>query len=141
MTVHVTQTLGNMLEPQPGYFFLVGPDNTVIYTSTLLRLLPASDRDRLIKYGTELKPDGGAKVPLSGDTTKQRVVALVARRPTGGIGDNIDRIVAGIPNDDVQLSAQLLIGSMIALDSVHPCSSASARRTSWPDGSSSRCTT
>jgi signal transduction histidine kinase len=115
VSVHATQTLGNMLEPQPGYFFLVGPNNLVIYTSTLLRLLPASDRDQLIKYGTELKPDVAAFVPVSGDTTKQRVVALVARRPTAGIGDNIDRIVAGIPNEDVQLSAQLLIGTMIAL--------------------------
>ncbi len=115
VSVHATQVLGNMLEPQPGYFFLIGPNNLVIYTSTLLRLLPAADRDRLIKYGTDLKPDVGAFVPISGDTTKQRIVALVARRPAAGIGDNIDRIVAGLPNDDVQLSGQLLIGTMIVM--------------------------
>jgi len=115
VSAHATQTLGNMLEPGPGYFFLIGPNNLVIYTSTLLRLLPAADRDRLIKYGTDLKPDVGAFVPVSGDTTKQRFIAIVARRPAAGIGDNIDRIVAGIPNEDVQLSAQLLLGTMIVM--------------------------
>lgn len=117
VTVHVTQTLGNMLEPRPGYFFLIGPppDSLVIYTSTLLRLLPAADRDRLISYGKNLKPELSALVPISGDSTRERRVALVARRPPGGIGENIDRVVAGLPNDDAQLSAQLLLGTMIVL--------------------------
>src|SRR3954469_1840516 len=67
VTVHVTQALGNMLEPRPGYFFLVAPDGVVIYTSTLLRLLPAGEQKRLTDYGTALKPEVSALVPIAGD--------------------------------------------------------------------------
>jgi signal transduction histidine kinase len=116
----VTRALGDLLEPEPGIFFIYGRVGTggaevPLYQSTLLRLLPAADRDRILKTGERPHFEELAKVPVSGDTVNQRYIGIVSRQPVGGIVSNLTRIVAGTPTEDVEISSQLLIGTIFVL--------------------------
>lgn len=111
--VRATPELDRLLGPEPGVFIVYGPDSIVLYQSTLLRMMPAEDRKRIIDVGMDLTE--GAVIRLLGDTVTEHYMAVVSRRPPGGIIQNLERVVAGIPNEDVQLSAELMVGTMFVL--------------------------
>lgn len=117
--LRATQALGNLLEPEPGIFFIlgrVGRDEIPMYQSTLLRLLPREDRKSLIDAGMllSLNPNT-ATVPVSGDTVNQRYITIVSRQPPSFIVPNLTRIVAGVPTEGAELSARLLTGTIFVL--------------------------
>jgi two-component system, OmpR family, sensor kinase len=107
--------LRNYLDKKPGYFIVIGPRDEVLYNSVLIRMLAPTDGDSLLQYAKRLQPSDLALVPISADTTNFHKLAIRARAAGPILEPNINRIVVGLPDTDVGLSAQLLTGTMIVM--------------------------
>ena len=113
--VALSRELRNFLDQKPGYFILIGPNDQVLYNSVLIRMLAPTDGDSLLQYAKRLKPTEVAFVPLVADPTSRHRLAVRARLAGAGLEPNINRIVMGLPDQDVELSGQLLVGTIIAM--------------------------
>ena len=107
--------LRNYLDKKPGYFILIGPNDQVLYNSVLIRMLAPTDGDSLLQYAKRLRPSDLALVPITADTTNFHKLAIRARAAGSVLEPNINRIVVGLPDTDVDLSGQLLTGTMIVM--------------------------
>jgi signal transduction histidine kinase len=116
LTVQLNRAMGDLLEKQPGVFFLVGDNpNLVLYQSRFLRQLPKDDAAQIISAGNQLTSNA-ALVEITGpDTSVTQRVMLVSRKPAGGIIDHLTKIVAGVPAEDAYIAGQLLSGTMFVL--------------------------
>ena len=107
--------LRNTLEPLPGYFLVLDPQRRLLYSSFAVRQLPGDDQDDLNSIGIDLNPGGAAAVvPLPRDTVLGGRILLVARSDSS-LRPNISKVIAGIPTIDAEISAQLLIGTLLLL--------------------------
>lgn len=111
----VSNELRNYLDKKPGYFIVIGPNDQVLYNSSLIRMLAPTDGDSLLQYAKRLKPSDLALVPITADTTNYHMLAIRVRAAGSLLGPNINRIVVGLPDQDVSLSTQLLTGTMIVM--------------------------
>ncbi len=116
VNVQLNRAMGDLLEKQPGVFFLVGDNpNLVLYQSRFLRQLPKDDAAQIISAGNQLTSNA-ALVEITGpDTSQSQRVMLVSRKPQGGIIDHLTKIVAGVPAEDAYIAGQLLSGTMFVL--------------------------
>lgn len=110
--VRATQDLGELLDPMPGYFVVLGNQGQLLYSSTLMRLLSPDDQAAVSENAVNLTTDAnGLIVPVRNDSLR---LLLVARRDVA-VGPNVSRVVAGLPTNVANLSGQLLVGSMLSL--------------------------
>ena len=107
--------LRNYLDKKPGYFIVIGPNDQVLYNSVQIRMLAPTDGDSLLQYATRLKPTDLALAPITADTTNYHKLAIRARAAGSLLEPSINRIVVGLPDQDVDLSGQLLTGTMIVM--------------------------
>ena len=112
--VILSRELRRYLEQRPGYFVLIGADSQVLYNSALVRMMAPTDGDSLLQYVKRLG-EQIALVPLIADSTNPHRLFIVARRGGSGLEPSISRIVVGLPDQDVQLSGQLLVGTIFVL--------------------------
>src|SRR3954471_9190790 len=110
----LSRELRNYLERKPGYFALIGQNNDVLYNSLLIRMMATTDGDSLLQYAKRLGPQEAVFVPIVTDTLNKHRLFMVNRR-AGVLEPTINRIVVGLPDRDVELSGQLLLGTMFVL--------------------------
>src|SRR4051812_25937911 len=109
--IRATRSLGELLDPLPGYFMVLDQQGKSLYTSTLMRSLSSDDQATLLKQMLELKDENIAPiVPVRGD-----LKLLVVARRNVAVGPNISRVVSALPTDLSELAPQLLVGTMVVL--------------------------
>ena len=113
--VTLSRDLRNYLDQKPGYFILIGANDQVLYNSVLIRMLATTDGDSLLQYAARLKPTEMALVPLTADSTNYHRLAIRARAAGSVLEPNINRLIVGLPDQDVELSGQLLIGTIVVM--------------------------
>ena len=113
--VKPSSEMRNYLDKKPGYFIIVGPGDQVLYNSVLIRMLAPTDGDSLLQYAKRLKPSEIALVPITADTTNYHRLAIRARAAGAALAPTINRIIVGLPDQDVDLSGQLLTGTMVVM--------------------------
>src|SRR5207247_877579 len=96
--------LRNYLDKKPGYFIVVGPNDQVFYNSVQIRMLATTDGDSLLQYAKRLQPSDLALVPITADTTNYHTLAIRARAAGSPLEPTINRIIVGLPDQDVELS-------------------------------------
>jgi two-component system, OmpR family, sensor kinase len=113
--IKLSRDLRSYLDQKPGYFVLIGPKDQVLYNSALIRMLAPTDGDSLLQYAVRLKPTELALVPLTADSTNKHRLAIRGRSAGPALEPGINRIIVGLPDQDVELSGQLLMGTMIVM--------------------------
>jgi two-component system OmpR family sensor kinase len=103
------------LDRRPGYFLLIGSDSQVVYNSSLVRMLPPTDGEQLLQYATDLRMDEGALVSMVADPANVHRLFIITRRGGAGLEPYIGRIAVGLPDQDVELSGPLLLGTIFVL--------------------------
>src|SRR5436190_9357706 len=105
--------LRKTLEPLPGYFILLDPQQRLLYSSFAVRQLPSDDQDDLNQTAVNL-PAGGvaAVVTLPHDTILGGKILLIARSDPA-IKPNISSVIVGLPTEDAEVPAQLLLGTLL----------------------------
>jgi signal transduction histidine kinase len=111
----ISPQLRQYLELRPGYFMLVGSDSTYLYNSALVRALPPTDGDSLLQYARRVSPQQVALVPLVADSLNVHSLYLLGRRAGPGLEPLISQVIVGIPDQFVQLSGQLLVGTVFVI--------------------------
>ncbi len=112
--VFATEAMRSILERVPGYFIVYDRDGRQIYSSVGIRQLPEEDRLAIDQAGVRLQPDGeGALVSVSDSLFRGRL--LLAARRDAALQPNISRVVAGVPTSISELSAGLLLGTMLVV--------------------------
>lgn len=110
--IRPTRALGDLLDPQPGYFMVLDRSSRLIYTSTAMRSLSRDDQDKVLQYVLQLTDEArGAIVPVRGDSARLLAVAKRNSPPNS----NISRVVVAIPTDLSELPSQLLVGTLVVL--------------------------
>jgi len=114
---NISRELRFYLERRSGYFMVYGKDTVVpIYNSAQVRALSPIDGDSLTQYALRLRnPSDALKVTLVADTANLHKLFIIARRGGPGLEPEITRIVVGIPDQFVELSGQLLVGTIFVL--------------------------
>src|SRR3954468_316907 len=113
--IKLSPQLRNYLDARPGYFILIGPRDQVLYNSVLIRMLAPTDGDSLLQYAKRLQRTEVAFVPLTADSTNEHKLAIRGRVAGPALQPEIDRLIVGIPDQVVDLSGQLLTGTMIVI--------------------------
>ncbi len=114
--IKTTRQLIDILDPLPGYFMVLDESGRVLYSSALTRLLSGDDQTTLLTYALRLTGENaGAIVPVRGDSLHLLAVARRAGPEYVAVGPNISRVIAALPTSVAELSAQLLVGTMIVL--------------------------
>jgi two-component system, OmpR family, sensor kinase len=105
----------NYLDTRPGYFIIIGPKDDVVYNSVLIRMLAPTDGDSLLQYAKRLQRTEVGFVPLTADSTNEHVLAIRGRAAPPVLQPEINRVIVGVPDQVVELSGQLLTGTMIVI--------------------------
>jgi two-component system OmpR family sensor kinase len=112
--VIASDEMRSILERVPGYFIVYDRDDRQIYSSIGIRQLPLDDRSAIDEAGVRLKPNGeGALVSVSDSLFRGRLLLAARRDPT--LLPNITRVVAGVPTSVSELSASLLVGTILVV--------------------------
>jgi two-component system OmpR family sensor kinase len=112
--VFATEDMRALLERVPGYFIVYDRDDRQIYSSIGIRQLPLDDRSTIDEAGVRLAPDGeGALVSVSDSLFSGRLLLAARRDPV--LLPAISRVVAGVPTSISELSASLLLGTMLVV--------------------------
>jgi two-component system, OmpR family, sensor kinase len=115
-SAQLSPQIAQYLDLRPGHFILVGKDGKYLYNSVQVRALAPIDGDSLLQYvRTGLSTQRIAKVALVADTANPHYLYMVARRTGSGLEPYITHVVVGIPDQFVELSGQLLVGTMFVL--------------------------
>lgn len=114
-SLKISPQMRDFLDLRPGYFILVGSSGTNLYISTQVRALPTTDGDSLLQYAQRVTPQLAATLLLVGDSLNEHNLFLISRRAGPGLEPTISRVIVGIPDQFVQLSAQLLIGTAFVI--------------------------
>jgi signal transduction histidine kinase len=114
-SMSLSRELRLYLERRPGYFILVKPDSTVLYNSAQVRGLLPADAESLLDYRKRLTFRNGLYMDLTADSLNRHKLFLMARRAAPGLEPAIERVVVGIPDQYVELSGQLLVGTIFVL--------------------------
>jgi two-component system OmpR family sensor kinase len=114
-TVRASQEMAEQLDRHAGYFLVLDSLGRMLFSSNAVRLLAPDDQQELYKEAAPLKPGGNAvRLPLAADSLAKGHLMLVARRdPT--VGQNISRVVAGLPTDVAGVASHLLFGTLLAI--------------------------
>ena len=111
----VSPQLRQFLELRPGYFILVKDSSTVLYNSAQVRGLPQTDGDSLLQVGLRISTGAAARVLLAADSLNEHRLYMIARRAGPGLEPTITKVIVGIPEQFVELSGQLLLGTTFVL--------------------------
>jgi signal transduction histidine kinase len=116
-SIQPSKELRFYLERRPGYFAVYGADTTVpMYNSAQVRGLLPTDGDSLLQYVKRLHgPSDMVIVPLVADTSNPHRLYIVSRRAGPSLEPSITKVVVGIPDQFVNLSGQLLVGTIFVL--------------------------
>ncbi|MDB4908273.1 MAG: ATP-binding region ATPase domain protein [Gemmatimonadetes bacterium] len=113
--IRANEVLGRVLDRVPAYFLVLDSQDKLLYSSSLVRLLPPEDQEELQRVAFELRVgQEGAIVPIRYDTLARDRLLLVARRDPG-LGPNISRVVAALPASTADLAAQMILGTLLVL--------------------------
>ena len=116
LSVRSTKELGDVLDPVPGYFMVLDRQGRLLYSSSLMRLLSGDDQLLLMRSVLRLadQPVGvsvpAVRVPVRNDSL---TLLTVATRNLA-VSQQL-RVVAALPENNAELPAQLLVGTMIVL--------------------------
>ncbi|MEO5568500.1 MAG: HAMP domain-containing sensor histidine kinase [Gemmatimonadaceae bacterium] len=111
----ISRDLRLYLERRPGYFILVRPNGKVLYNSAQVRGLLPADGESLLEYVEKLTFVNGLVADLSADPLNRHKLFIMARRAGPRLEPTIERVVVGVPDQYVQLSGQLLVGTIFVL--------------------------
>lgn len=111
----ISPQIREFLELRPGYFMLVGSEGTYLYNSTQVRSLPPTDGDSLLQIASRVSPQTVAVVSLVADSLNEHKLYILARRAGPGLEPLISKVIVGVPDQFVDLSAQLLVGTTFVL--------------------------
>jgi two-component system, OmpR family, sensor kinase len=112
--VFASEAMRSILARVPGYFIVYDRDDRQIYSSIGIRQLPLDDRSSIDETAVRLTPNGpGALVSVSDSLFRGRLLLAARRDPV--LLPNISRVVAGVPTSISDLSAGLLIGTILVV--------------------------
>ncbi|HEY2066952.1 MAG TPA: HAMP domain-containing sensor histidine kinase [Gemmatimonadaceae bacterium] len=111
---YATEAMRSLLERVPGYFIVYDRDDRQLYSSIGIRQLPAEDRTAVDETAVSLRPNGDAALVSVTDSLFGGRLLLAARRDPALL-PNITRIVSGAPTSVVELSPQLLLGTLLVV--------------------------
>ena len=113
--VRANEVLGRVLDRFPAYFLVLDSQDKLLYSSSLVRLLPPEDQEELQRVAFELRVgQEGAIVPIRYDALARDRLLLVARRDPS-LSPDISRVVAALPASTADLAAQLILGTLLVL--------------------------
>ncbi|MEP6620441.1 MAG: HAMP domain-containing sensor histidine kinase [bacterium] len=112
--VFATVELRDLLERVPGYYLVFDRDDRQIYSSVGIRQFADDDRLAIDRAAVQLAPNGAATLvavrdPLFGGGL------IMAARPDTALQPNISRVVAGAPTTILELTPNLLIGTVFVV--------------------------
>ncbi len=112
--VYATDAARSILERVPGYFIVYDRDDRQLYSSVGIRQLSDDDRTAIDQNAVSLQPDGEAAIVSVDDPLFQGRLLLAARADPM-LRPDITRVVAGVPTGITELSASLLVGTMLVV--------------------------
>jgi len=105
--------LRKTLEPLPGYFLVLDAQQRLLYSSFAVRQLPEEDQQGFNQFAVDLNAAGPPVVFLARDPAIGDMLVVAASDPA--LAPNVSRVVAAIPTTYADVSAQLLLGTMLLL--------------------------
>jgi two-component system, OmpR family, sensor kinase len=112
--IYASDAMRSLMERVPGYFIVYDRDNRQIYSSIGIRQLHEEDRSAIDETAVRLLPNGrGALVSVT-DSLFNGKLLLAARRDPALLPE-ITRVVAGVPTTMAELSAGVLLGTMLVV--------------------------
>jgi signal transduction histidine kinase len=113
ITVSPLPDLRKTLEPLPGYFLVLDPQQRLLYPSFAVQKLPKDDQQNLNQLAVDLSADLPFLTFRARDTVVGNMLIVAASDPA--LAPNVSRVVAAVPTSDAEVSAQLLLGTMLLL--------------------------
>jgi two-component system, OmpR family, sensor kinase len=107
-----SESMLSVVGRMPGYYIIYDRDGRPLYTSIAIRQLPLEDRTEIFRAANSLLPNThGAVVPINDPLFNGKLLLAARRDPS--LPPQITRVVAGVPTDIAELSAGLLVGTML----------------------------
>ena len=116
LTVRPTTELKDVLDPVPGYFMVLDRQGRALYSSSLMRLLSGDDQLLLTRSVLRLadQPVGVSVPAVRVFVRNDSLVLLTVATRNLAVSQQL-RVVAALPENNAELPAQLLVGTMIVL--------------------------
>jgi signal transduction histidine kinase len=105
--------LRNTLEPLPGYFLVLDEQQRLLYSSFAVRQLADEGQQRLNQFAVNLSAVSPSAVFLARNPVIGNMLVVAASDPA--LAPNVSRVVAAVPTAYADVSAQLLLGTMLLL--------------------------
>jgi len=113
ITVSPHPDLRKTLEPLPGYFLVLDEQERLLYSSFAVRELPKDDQQNLNQFAVDLTAGLPSQVFLPRATVVGSMLVVGASHQA--LAPNVSRVVVAIPTAYADVSAQLLLGTMLLL--------------------------
>jgi len=105
--------LRNALEPLPGYFLVLDEQQRLLYSSFAVRELPDEGQQRLNQLAVNLSAANPTAVFQARNPVIGNMLVVAASDPA--LAPSVSRVIAAVPTAYADVSAQLLLGTMLLL--------------------------